>query len=227
MVAVDIPPKAFPEYNRALNTGERAVLEDESVGLMRRHAAASKNWGILNLQDAARKYWSLCVSRMANHIASLNQIGKEVNTSRGADHDAIKVRGTWDMGHGSTPLHASNSTASHSLSLDQTRSRLQPPTSNFQLPTSQRPPPNILPRDRACKARLPPAQQTSTMASSQPPSSSPSNPTSTPLQQTAHDRPGSSCSSAGLPSSPSPRSTPFTPSEDTERHPKGKRKRTT
>lgn len=204
-------------------------MEDESVGLMRRHAAASKNWGTLNLRDAARKYCSLCVSRMANHIASLNQIGKEVNTSRGADHDAIKVRGTWDMGPPLfTPSRLKLDRVALSLSL-LTRpgptSNLQPPTSNFQplnahLPTSS-------PRDRACKARLPPAQQTSTMASSQPPSSSPSNPTSTPLQRTAHDRPGSSCSSAGLPSSPSPRSTPFTPSEDTERHPKGKRKRTT
>ncbi|KAK1832917.1 pah4 homeobox protein encoded by the pah4 protein [Podospora conica] len=60
------------------------------------------------------------------------------------------------------------------------------------------------------------------MASSHPPSSSPST-----LPQAAHGRPSSPSSSAGLPSSPSPRSTPFTPCEDTERHPKGKRKRTT
>lgn len=143
MAAVDISPKVSQNcIGKRGRKGKKAVMEDESLGLMRRHAAASKNWGILNLWDAARKYCSLCVSRMANHIASLNQIGKEVNTSRGADHDAIKVRGTWDMG---PPLFTPSRLKLDRVALSLSLLTRPGPTSNLQLPTSQRPPPNILP----------------------------------------------------------------------------------
>lgn len=69
------------------------------------------------------------------------------------------------------------------------------------------------------------------MALSQPstssPASSPVSPFAQPADATHDERPGSSGSCSELPTSFSPQLTPFTPSADTERHPKGKRKRTT
>jgi len=74
---------------------------------------ASKNWGFLNLPT---QRVNRAGTRLANHTACLNQIRKEVNTSRVPHSRSGLKQGRYAIkhaGHGSTPPHTVSSTASH------------------------------------------------------------------------------------------------------------------